>query len=381
MTGATSASIIVNNLNYEAFLREAIDSALRQTRPALEVIVVDDGSTDGSREIISAYGQQVKAVFKENGGQGSAFNAGFRESRGDVIFFLDADDLLAPTAVEAVVPRFESGGFVKVHWPLQLIDAAGRPTGAVLPDAELLEGDFREVLIHEGPDSYQSTPTSGNAWSRRVLERVLPVPENEYRQGADGYLLTVTPLHGPIGRLSEPQSFYRVHGRNQFWTAALDERVGRSLQRYEIRARTLLQHLSAQGINCDPEAWKRRSAYYQWMQEVCATADELRAVVPRGSVYVLVDGGHFGGQLVGGRRAVPFVERDGVDWGPPPDDDAALRELRRAIEAHGARFVAFARPAFWWLEHYRSLQSHLSDYCRRVWESGRVIVYDLELRR
>src|SRR5215813_6060987 len=97
------ASIIIDNYNYGRFLQGAIDSALQQTYTPLEVIVVDDGSTDNSREIIAGYGPRIIPVLKENGGQASAFNAGFRVSRGAVVFFLDSDDLLIPTAVENVV--------------------------------------------------------------------------------------------------------------------------------------------------------------------------------------------------------------------------------------------------------------------------------------
>ena len=92
-------SVIVNNYNYGHFLSEAIDSALAQTYTRTEVIVVDDGSTDDSSEIIAGYGDRIIPVLKENGGQASAFNAGFAKSRGDVICFLDADDYLFPQAI------------------------------------------------------------------------------------------------------------------------------------------------------------------------------------------------------------------------------------------------------------------------------------------
>src|SRR5260370_30307126 len=108
------ASIIINNYNYAAFLREAIDSALNQTWSPTEVIVVDDGSTDGSREIIATYGDRILPVMKENGGQNSALNAGFSASRGDVILFVDSDDALLPTAAEAAAGAFREPDVVKV---------------------------------------------------------------------------------------------------------------------------------------------------------------------------------------------------------------------------------------------------------------------------
>ena len=94
------ASVIITSFNYERYLAQAIDSALAQTWPAVEVIVVDDGSTDGSPTIIERYGPRVHAVFKSNGGQGSALNVGFASSRGEIVLFVDSDDALLPHAVE-----------------------------------------------------------------------------------------------------------------------------------------------------------------------------------------------------------------------------------------------------------------------------------------
>src|SRR2546428_10583836 len=109
------ASIIINNYNYRRFLREAVDSALNQTYRNTEVIVVDDGSTDGSPEIIASYGDRIIPVLKQNGGQNSALNAGFSSSRGDVILFLDSDDVLLPTAVEAAGGGPARPGVVQKH--------------------------------------------------------------------------------------------------------------------------------------------------------------------------------------------------------------------------------------------------------------------------
>lgn len=96
-------SIIINNYNYESFLQIAINSALKQTYPNIEVVVVDDGSTDHSWEIIESYGDRIIPVAKENGGQASSLNAGVQASSGDILCFLDADDIFYPQKVEAIV--------------------------------------------------------------------------------------------------------------------------------------------------------------------------------------------------------------------------------------------------------------------------------------
>ncbi len=112
--------IIVNNHNYERFVGRAIESALQQTHSPVNVTVVDDGSTDNSREVIDSYGTDVTAVFKDNGGQASALNAGFARSGGNVIIFLDADDMLTPDIGERVVAAFEAdSSLVKVQYTLR----------------------------------------------------------------------------------------------------------------------------------------------------------------------------------------------------------------------------------------------------------------------
>lgn len=75
-------SIIITSYNYDRFLRESIDSAINQTYANIEIIAVDDGSKDNSKEIITSYGNKITAILKDNGGQASAFNAGFKVSNG-----------------------------------------------------------------------------------------------------------------------------------------------------------------------------------------------------------------------------------------------------------------------------------------------------------
>ena len=88
-------SVLINNYNYQQYLEQAIDSALAQDYVPIEIIVVDDGSTDDLRSIIGRYGSKIRAVFKSNGGQASAFNAGVNASRGDILCFLDFRRFLA----------------------------------------------------------------------------------------------------------------------------------------------------------------------------------------------------------------------------------------------------------------------------------------------
>jgi glycosyltransferase involved in cell wall biosynthesis len=208
-------SIVVNNYNYGRFIGEAIDSALAQTYANCEVIVVDDGSTDGSRAVIERFGDRVIRVFQDNGGQGAAMNAGFARSRGAIILFLDSDDVLEPRAVERTVEMF-APGTDRVQFALQLVDEQGKPLGRQFParGASLPSGRLADQIA-SGPIA-NTPPTSGNAFSRDVLSKILPMPVPEWRICADSYLLVVSALHGAVAATDEALGRYRVHGNNNW---------------------------------------------------------------------------------------------------------------------------------------------------------------------
>jgi glycosyltransferase involved in cell wall biosynthesis len=206
-------SIIVTNFNYAHFLPAALDSALRQTYRPCEIVVVDDGSTDGSRAIIERYGERVRPVLKANGGNISACNAGYLAASGEIVLFLDADDMLLPTAIASVVaamaPRVSA-----VQIPVMTVDEAGQPLGAVLPllPKRWTPADIRRAVRRAG--FYPYPPTSGNAYPRWYLERLMPVALARVPGGLDGVLNGVAALHGDIVALRQPLVCYRFHGKN-----------------------------------------------------------------------------------------------------------------------------------------------------------------------
>src|SRR5882757_4359162 len=100
---------LIDTYNYGRFVEEAIDSVLAQDYPndRLEILVVDDGSTDDTAERVRKYGSRIRYIHKPNGGQASAFNFGFERARGDIIAFLDADDYWLPGKLSRVADAFE----------------------------------------------------------------------------------------------------------------------------------------------------------------------------------------------------------------------------------------------------------------------------------
>ena len=238
MNSQPLVSIIVNNYNYHRFLSEAIDSACNQTYSDTEVIVVDDGSTDCSQDIIKGYGDRIIPVFKENGGQASAFNAGFEVSQGDIIVFLDADDSLLPHAIEQLVSIW-GPDVAKVHYLLNGIDGDGKSLGYTYPSRGkyLGRGDVVPILLERGV--YGVSPTSGNALSRSALNHIFPIPTDKYRISADGYIATSIVFYGKVIAIEEALGSYRVHGGNN-WGASMSGDRFRAFIKHDLVKQELI---------------------------------------------------------------------------------------------------------------------------------------------
>jgi glycosyltransferase involved in cell wall biosynthesis len=373
MSDARLATVMIVNCNYARFVGKAIDSALAQTWPRVEVIVVDDGSTDDSRQIVASYGQRIVPVFKPNGGQASAVNAGVAIARGDVVILLDADDVLLPDALAQVMQQFEDGGVAHVHWPMWVIDADGHRNGKQYPQQPLPHGDQRAAVIETGPDAFFSPPCSGNAWSGEFVRRVMPIPEDGmFRRHAEMYLVTLSPVCGAVRRLATPQSCYRIHGGNDWAIKSQAERDQRARRLYAERCQVLQRFLAGHGINADPQQWMHRS----WWGRVDRLRAELARAVPLDEQLILIDQDELRNHLQDDWRIRPFPQQHGQYWGPPANDAEALAELDRHRRA-GARYLAVAWPAFWWLEYYRGLREHLSAQGECLLNDDVLIVFDL----
>lgn len=260
MLGKPLVSIVINNYNYGQYLREAIESACAQTYSNTEVIVVDDGSTDQSSDVIKSYGDRILAIFKANGGQASAFNVGFEASKGDIILFLDADDTLLPHAVERIVAVWEPD-VAKAHFLLNGINASGQPLGYTYPSRGqyLGRGDVVPVLLEKGV--YGVAPTSGNALSRKALDAIFPIPSDRYRISADGYIATSIIFHGKVVAIEEALGAYRVHGSNN-WGTSMSGQQFRSFIEHDLRKQALiLEKANEFGYDVPPDLLFRTNTH------------------------------------------------------------------------------------------------------------------------
>lgn len=240
-------SVLITNYNYASYLGEAIDSALNQTYPNLEVIVVDDGSTDRSREIIASYQDRIIPVLQENHGQAAAVNAGFATSKGEIICFLDADDVWLPTKVEEVVKAIVSASNAAVvYHKIQNIDKEGSLMGLPWPPHPVIRGDISHKVAQTG-GWWPWPPSTALSFTRTFLTQVLDIPEQEYRFFADAYPADLAPFFGNIVGLNQVLSYFRLHGANNWSNSA--RRDERNLTELEVRTKILNSVLLHKGIN------------------------------------------------------------------------------------------------------------------------------------
>lgn len=210
-------SILINNYNYAQFLDESIQSALIQTYPLCEVVVVDDGSKDASARVIERYLSHVRALQKENNGQASAFNAGFSLCTGDIICFLDADDYFYAEKVSEVVRLFQENPLAGwIFHSLDYVDEQGNSFQKV--DAGALTYsktiDFRTQLKLGVPPK-ESIPC-GLCFRRSTLEKILPMPESSGVSISDNYLKYAAIGLSPGLLLAKKLAAQRIHESNTY---------------------------------------------------------------------------------------------------------------------------------------------------------------------
>jgi glycosyltransferase involved in cell wall biosynthesis len=207
-------SILINSHNHENFIREAIDSALAQTYPNIEVIVVDDGSTDKTYEIICSYGSQIKAISKENAGQASAFNVGFFESKGDIICFLDSDDVFHKEKVQQVIDIFNT--YSDISWCFHSLILVHKITGKLLGQHREINSklcDFRQD-IKKGRLPFYPPPSSCLCFKRELLNQILPMKQTFLKTSADSYIRLLAFALAQGFFLDQPLTFQGIHDQN-----------------------------------------------------------------------------------------------------------------------------------------------------------------------
>lgn len=200
--------------NYAHYLDEAIKSVLSQSYPNVELIVLDDGSTDGTREVLEKYTGQFHWETQENMGQSETLNKGWRISRGEILAYLSADDVLLPDAVEISVAQLAANpDVVLTYCDYELIGM----NSAVIRRVNAPDFDYREMVV-----KFVCPPGPG-AFLRRTAFEAAGFWDASLRQIPDYDYWLRLGLQGRFLRINTVLAQFRVHGSSQSFAKA-DER-------------------------------------------------------------------------------------------------------------------------------------------------------------
>jgi glycosyltransferase involved in cell wall biosynthesis len=250
-------TVLIDTYNHERFIQQALSSVIKQDFSAadMEILVVDDGSTDRTPELVRPFESRVRLIRKENGGQASAFNAGIPESRGEIVAFLDGDDWWAASKLKAVMEAFETNSSVAVvgHGIVEVNDRTGC-SSALSPD---VTGYF-DLRDTNGARTFRNymcfLGTSRVAIRRSALTNILPIPAGMVVE-ADEFMSAAAVAFGGGFLLSEPLTFYRLHDQNLFQFQSNDvARLSRKASSLECLAKELRLKLAALGVSGEATA-------------------------------------------------------------------------------------------------------------------------------
>jgi len=268
--------VLIDTYNHERFIEQAIVSALEQDFPAAdrEIIVVDDGSTDRTPEMVKKFEPRVRLLRKENGGQASAFNAGIPECKGEIIAFLDGDDWWAPNKLTRVAQTMNADASVGiVGHGIFNVQLGGRE------QVEILREGFRfQATTIEGACLFRRRGaflgTSRMTIRAGLLRRIRPIPEAIEIQ-ADEYLFTLAAVLTVAQVLPEALTYYRLHEANSFQLTKHDpQKLRRKQESLAMLASSLSLQLEKLGI--EPQVCRAITEYTQ------VNADQLRLVLDGG---------------------------------------------------------------------------------------------------
>jgi glycosyltransferase involved in cell wall biosynthesis len=205
-------SVITAAYNHVQFVRQSVESVLNQTYRDFEHIVVDDGSSDGTAEVLKTFGDRIKYIRQENRGVPAAINAGIRESSGEYIAILDSDDAWLPQKLERQMPVFEEFPTTSVVYSqAYTIGADGE-----MKDGDNLQGGplnpetaFDDLLRHD------PIPVLTAVIKKSCIDEVGGFSET-LRAISDWDLWIRISTRWPIVFIPDPLALYRIHGRNSF---------------------------------------------------------------------------------------------------------------------------------------------------------------------
>lgn len=230
---AITLSVVINNYNYARHLRACLDSVLAQSATDTEIIVVDDGSTDDSLDLLRSFGPRIRLIAQKNAGQAAAINAGIAAARGELMLLLDADDVFHPSklaAIRAAFARLPRDRPLCLTHRFAWIDRHGGPIrrrrAALRAFAARCRHPMRLHRVMSPARAVRLTRRYGDlAWpcetrtsllclNRAMAERLFPLPAETARICADEFIVRGAQYSGDFYCLENVLTAYRDHGAN-----------------------------------------------------------------------------------------------------------------------------------------------------------------------
>ncbi len=238
-------SVIINNYNYGQYIEECIQSVLNQSRSADEIIIVDDGSTDNSVEIIRKFEGQVRLLTQPNGGQLSAIVTGVEAATGDFLLFLDSDDLWNPDHLETVEKVFNE--YPSVDCLFTKLQLFGNDEGPHVLNIRKFPNRLKcSRFAAYYSNFFLGRPTSACVFKSEVVKKVIQACkglEDDFRICADRILINGTSLIGAEKMfIDDCTVLYRTHGENGYYAK---EKNGQALALAEHRKNLINQKILA----------------------------------------------------------------------------------------------------------------------------------------
>lgn len=217
------ASVVINNYNYEKYIYDCINSVINQTYKNIEIIIVDDGSTDSSVEIIKQLNdERIKLISKENAGQLSAFNESIKHVTGDIVFFLDSDDMYKEDYIQRTLEIYNRNKNVDFVFCELIKLINGKEIIEKASEKDVFYG--YSMLSTLFTKEWLGKETSAVSMKIELLKKMLPIPfEENYITRADDCLIWASSLLGAKKYyFSEALVYYRIHGENNFHAKKID---------------------------------------------------------------------------------------------------------------------------------------------------------------
>jgi glycosyltransferase involved in cell wall biosynthesis len=258
-------SVLIDTYNHERYIEQAIVSVLEQDFPfkEVEIVVVDDGSTDGTPAIVEKFLPRLRYIRKKNGGQASAFNAAIPELSGSIVAFLDGDDWWAKQKLSVVADALEANpGIAAVgHGFYEVRDT--EPAGEIIAPAKTLRLDLSSAEAARLAGSAMTfLATSRLSIRREVLNRIGPIPQ-ELIFCADTPILALALGLGGAVILETPLCYYRLHGHNMCAHDPMSdrERLRQTVEVTEIFLKHIPERLAQFGFSKDVG-----DALFEWIR-------------------------------------------------------------------------------------------------------------------